>query len=363
MTQTDKKHIMEQERKNNDQTEENDICYDINILKISNWMKSKRDSHSNVAGLERIFAENTKFTSFNKQHELHNDDHDNQKKQLELYDYSFGVTYFYWKHYKNSTNIYDDADPQQHSQRPHQPIAANNNSTVGQWYITKKYTTFKEELTSNGTCKIARQQFDQLMITAQDHIQTNHVRQRCCARHPNTAIYFEMKTGDLMRSSHLIALMAYCNYTMLASRFCETYRKIEHNETLQEMKNRHRNYYFLGRLLRECVECFGLQNPNPNRENEWFKLNLFRGVNQHFMFESLYAYIKSPLSTTMDYSVAVGFCQNKGMILDLGFYTHEWRYCVDVHRHDDDHISCFECNWISAFTNEQEIFCIGGMHQ
>eukprot|EP01083_Nonionella_stella_P315027 1136793_1 len=86
---------------------------------------------------------------------------------------------------------------------------------------------------------------------------TEHVLAMKCVR-LRTAKCYGMKYGDKMSYKHIIAMMIYCNSDELQYRFSETYRKIAKNETFIELKNRHRNYFFLGKYLRECTECFGM---------------------------------------------------------------------------------------------------------
>ena len=104
------------------------------------------------------------------------------------------------------------------------------------------------------------------------------------------------------------------NIQILSFKFSQTYRKLDEQETDSAIRQRHRNYYWMGRCLRECVECFGMsikQNPGE------LYLRVYHGLNQQFVFESMYLKISGPFSTTTSYPVAVRFCENRGMILDL----------------------------------------------
>eukprot|EP01084_Bolivina_argentea_P248398 415484_1 len=97
-----------------------------------------------------------------------------------------------------------------------------------------------------------------LELKAKDHLHTDFVRQFKCPRTTSAACY-DMKYGQNMSINHLISLMTYCNFSGLAKAFTETFRRNE-NETNLALKERHRNFYYLGRLLRECCECFGMTN-------------------------------------------------------------------------------------------------------
>ncbi len=64
---------------------------------------------------------------------------------------------------------------------------------------------------------------------------------------------------------------------------------------LQKTK-RHRNYFFLGMYLRECTECFGMEDPylTTSRQYQYNqfmdrfivnqKLVLYHGINKYFTF-------------------------------------------------------------------------------
>ena len=85
--------------------------------------------------------------------------------------------------------------------------------------------------------------------------------------------------------------------------------------------------------------------------------SLFHGVDKHFTFSSLYSSIKGPTSTTTDYSVAANFCCDQGMILEIDC----GRFAQNAALHRVSGRSpCFDCQWLSSFTNEAEILFIGG---
>ena len=135
-------------------------------------------------------------------------------------------------------------------------------------------------------------------------------------------------------------------------KFNETFRKTSKDETNKQLKKRHKHYYWLARRLRELVECFGMNNEElPD------VLSLYRGIRDHFIFPSLNAFIKGPVSTTYSYAVAHGFCNNKGMILQLTMNKYEWTYRG---KYGGSRLFCFDCMAFSDFVSEQEVFTIGG---
>eukprot|EP01084_Bolivina_argentea_P255423 429594_1 len=162
-----------------------------------------------------------------------------------------------------------------------------------------------------------------------------------------------------MTEKHLIAMMLYCNYDKMQRKLSETYTKSDEKESDTSLKERHSNYYFWGRSLRECVECFGT---DFSPEVDSADITLFRGINQQFMFESTLANIKGPFSTTTEYAVALNFCANKGMVLEMILQPQSWIFKWLEGMEAATRLSCIDCRFISDFSSENEIFCIGGLN-
>ena len=125
--------------------------------------------------------------------------------------------------------------------------------------------------------------------------------------------------------------MIYCNYDALQSKLTETYRKLADNETSQQLIRRHRNYYWIGRYLRECVDCFkDRQYICKTAHHILYRFIVYHGINKQFAFESL-DNICGPFSTTKDYNVAKNFCSTQGMILEIEYLVEaedsiSWNY-------------------------------------
>eukprot|EP01084_Bolivina_argentea_P091730 165100_1 len=330
------------------------------IKRISEIMARKRNLYSSMNQLGRLSPFHNKFS-----HNFSAND-DNEKME----EFSYGYRYFYWSHYKNNKSKGDDVlekvwgkpqnfDDSTVETRPYQP---NGDCTVGEWYIAKKYDSFKRELLQNATSCISETQWIQLMEKAEIHIKTKKCREYLCVQ-DETAYCYEMKYEDPMMKHHLIALLVYCGFDDLQRKFSETFRKQDKTESIKDLQKRHRHYYFLGRYLRECVECFGTKSSTLQT------LTVYHGINKQFTFPSINAYIHGPCSTTTDYGVALNFGGGNGTILKLGINTSTWSITQNQGQNTAvfmmngicSTIACFDCCWISEFSNESEIFCIGGL--
>eukprot|EP01084_Bolivina_argentea_P015295 28591_1 len=293
----------------------------------------------------------------------------NKSTQVAKFKFSMGFRFFYWNYYKNNRTMKDDAHLWSQTYLGSPP--ANRGYFVTDWYVAIKYQNLKEELLNNGICHILLAQWDNLMIKAAKHKQTNTVREIFCPRQ-TTAVCYDLMYQCVMTLSHLVAQMVYCNYDTLQSKFSETYRLstelssttetycLSINETYASLKHRHSEYHFMGKLLRENVECFGMSM----YDCDGVRVRLYHGLDQIFTFSTVAPYIKGPMSSTTDYAVAVNFAGHAGMVLEIGVDSEYWRVKWKQSQSDhDDRIACFDCRFLSDYVNEQEIFTIGGLYQ
>eukprot|EP01084_Bolivina_argentea_P118360 210021_1 len=224
----------------------------------------------------------------------------------------------------------------------------NQQYMLGQFYISPKYTNLKHELSNNSICCISLLQWDNVLEKARQHITTSLYKAAIC-KIPEPEIYYQIAYESCMTISHIVAVMVYCNQDVLQRKFSATYRRMS-AESVHKMIDRHRNFAHLGRLLRECVECFTIiQWP-------WLlKRSLFHGITNQTTFSSMKACIKGPFSTTTEYTVAVTFCGNTGLILELNVDNY-WMVPVS----DRTLTPVFDCSFVSDFPNEKELLFIGG---
>eukprot|EP01084_Bolivina_argentea_P016724 31252_1 len=257
--------------------------------------------------------------------------------------YSYGFRFYYWKYYKYCQ---DRADPvSEHSTYNLNTIDFKHHTNtclkIRDWYIEPMHTNIKSELICNSICCIGAIQWKTVLNKVGQHYDTDRAKSTVCIQQ-RFAAYYGIKCGDFITINHLISMMVYCNFSLLSYRFTETYRRIYDGESNQFVKRRHQNYYWIGKYLRECVECFGMQN-------ELTMLKVYHGVNKKFMFSSMNAYIMCPFSTTRNYAVAVNFGGSDGMILELD---------IDMMQA----INLCDMRYVSDYCNEEEIFSIGRLY-
>ncbi len=140
--------------------------------------------------------------------------------------------------------------------------------------------------------------------------------------------------------NYIIAVILYCDEDLLSFRFSSTYRPLDKAESIEHMIERHRNYYWFGRYLRELVEGFG-------KEIEVEDGAYYHGISGNVRFTSTIAKFHHPMSTTKQVAVAQRFAGNNGFIIS-----------VTIHQFG---VPYFDCNWISKYGNEEESLFIGGI--
>eukprot|EP01084_Bolivina_argentea_P263425 445869_1 len=333
------------------------------IVQMHQYLKSKLQRIKNIKVLARLSNKHQRFILETDKNQNHN-------------IYSFGYRFFYWDYYKNNFNTNDEVIESgvQHNTRS---MVKTDDSPLTNWYIEPKYANLKQELSSNLVCSISKQQWIYALYKAKLYFDTFLVRSIRCFRTTSAKCY-GFKNRDKMHINHLIVVLVYCNFDHLQFKFTQTFRKLKETETIESIKERHQNYHFLAKFLRECVECFGTEWRNPERKPSGTRsfVNVYHGVTNTFTFTSMTPYIHGPFSSTTDYAVAVNFCNlNKGMILQLKINKDSWIFHKTMDNagrmitQPDGTISIkgvsmmafFDCAWLSDYTNEQEIFTVGGL--
>eukprot|EP01084_Bolivina_argentea_P165708 287838_1 len=324
------------------------------VARVSRLICKKKDKYRNTEGLDRIYANNNKFVT----NEYSGNDN---VKTNKLNEYRFGFRFFYHQFYRNNPRHDDPAaifsDMNFVLKHP-----SNDGYTVGDMYIEPKAKDLKQELTQNIICGITASNWDLLHAKAMDYIKTNNAMQLKCPRTKSAAYYSDkydtMEHNKGITLDHLISAMIYCNFDALQAKFSATYRRTTDEESVEQIKERHRNYYWLGRRLRECVECYGMKH---NLQS--INVRIWHGINQMLEFESLFAYVKGPFSTTQDFAVAVNFSDQNGLVLELKMDIKSWIFKLIEGTAAAQTMCCFDMTWLSDYTNEAEIFFVGGLNR
>eukprot|EP01084_Bolivina_argentea_P170686 295782_1 len=182
------------------------------------------------------------------------------------------------------------------------------------------YKNVKEELLSNGICRLSVQQFDSEYAKATLHHSSEHRKQQ----YPN------------LTTEQIFALIIYANFDKLQFLFSKSYR---------ENTKDHHNFYHLGKLLKMAIHNNGTSVTEG-------KIGLFyHGIGEQLVFPDLIGsngqgiYIFCPLSTSSSLTVATNFTNcNQGLIVQFDGAHSEAKY--------------FSLSWLSDYPNESECLFI-----
>eukprot|EP01084_Bolivina_argentea_P288559 495278_1 len=310
------------------------------VVAFNKLMYDRKQALSNIDGLNRLTCSNSKFIT---------------TMQSKAPEYSYGYRFFYWNYYKNHQGVMDLAR-QKGGSMFNLGEETNVGYTLGQLYVSARFKELKDELTNNPIYTINVTQWNNLFTKAKIHLSSDYIKAitcQCYEEHKSSfyggglQYYDNIEYKMPITVNHITAMMTYCNQDILQAEFSKTFRKIDSKQNIMSIISKHSNYANLAKLLRECVECF----PPKMKNDDQFNYGLFHGISIQTNFDAVFAYIKTPVSTSTDFAVAINFTQNKGMILELGISTKaghpEAKYL-------------FDCQLISDFSNEQEIFFVGG---
>ena len=147
---------------------------------------------------------------------------------------------------------------------------------------------------------------------------------------------------------HLLSLCLYTDHTDLCTAFSQSLRPLNNYESIKSLKQRNRDFYFMSKYLRECVELFGDYDSfwSTNRLKGPFYCGLSFVATFHYTDITLYP----PTSTSTEKMVAIRFSGDGDGII------------VEFDNHDKE-LHGFDCSWFSNFKEESEVLFMGGANE
>ena len=219
--------------------------------------------------------------------------------------YSVGFRYFYWDFYKNNQDEVNVIAKRTSGQNI---TETNEGYKLCDWYIPSKYSTFKNEIINNTTAIFSIGDWnltrDKAGVKLKAWLNDDYVRKLVVGKgladdqwkesHKDKWLkLYGIADGTVITVYHIMALMFYCNYTAASYEFSATFRRIYWNESDASLKKRHSNLAQWARLLRECVDCWGLQMKVASEEM------YFHGISKTMLFKSSTFRASGPVSTTV----------------------------------------------------------------
>ena len=253
--------------------------------------------------------------------------------------FSIGLIFYYWDRYIQMDEIesFDESNNNDHG-----------GHRVRDLFIPKKYNGFKEEISNYK--HVSQEQYTQVVITkAERYHDCYHVRTFIADGFNE----YDIKKGSIMTIDHLVALILYTDFTDHCTDFSSTFRKQNIFESLERVKQRNREYWWMSKLLREVVEVFGINregiwNGNGDKEDSKNRIQLegpfFTGLTKEMYLPQFNIRLCSPTSTSKRMEVAIKFSGDLGMVIQLN-------------NKGNSHFTLgkgFTCAWISRFKEEDE---------
>eukprot|EP01083_Nonionella_stella_P169768 576369_1 len=298
--------------------------------KIKELLRNKHETFRNI----RSRASNHKTCPYNKFVSNYNstspvsntddeiDDHKDEHVAYIYVDtmYSFGYEFEY--------------DPNKHDQKKY----AEHDHYIGS--VTAKYKTFKDELLSYTLCALNIHQFNHEVQKADVHYGSDYYK-TVLKMYDGSVLGQDMEKHHFSKN-HILSVMIYCNYDLCQHIFSGSYRAKHNMETKKSIRERHSEFYFLGKHLKETVHLFGMLVDRYGTITRTGKIKRFyHGINQQLLFPimSHEQNVFIPLSTTSSFPVACQFSDssNGGLVAEFSGYN---RY--------------FSCCWLSDYPNERE---------
>ena len=119
-------------------------------------------------------------------------------------------------------------------------------------FIQPKYKNIKEEVMNvSNSCSISP-------IQHQNTLKKSELKYSALSQYVNGAnhifkIVYGISAGSKIKLHHILAVLLYCNHTILSAAFSKSFRKLKVSETDESLKNRHSLYANWAKKLKEAV--------------------------------------------------------------------------------------------------------------
>eukprot|EP01084_Bolivina_argentea_P268723 456530_1 len=242
-------------------------------------------------------------------------------------------------------------------------IGYNVNDNIIPIIISKRYDSFKDEMTQNKKVKLTKPQFDSELTKAQIHYNSTFCKSKF---RPILYKDNQWQTKPLyITVENILSAQIYCNFSELQYEFSKTYRE---GYVGDEYKGEHDIFYHLGKNLKRAVQAFG----TPILDGKIRKF--YHGISDQLAFpkyinqaDSSCVVIQCPLSTSISFEVAANFANsNRGMIVEFGYgygvlsmtFTSDDGHKI-VQHYSPRYLSV---SWLSDYTNEKECLFLQSQH-
>eukprot|EP01084_Bolivina_argentea_P122941 217892_1 len=224
-----------------------------------------------------------------------------QEIKLKENGFNTGFIFWYWPHYAKLQDIEDN-------EYEYWNYNDFGGFSVVELYIkSAKYTHLKQEILNNNDNEVGINEYNMVCVKAKQFMTTETVKNMKAKGTDGVDLHYGITLDQSIDLPHLMSLIFRCDFSQLCSSFSATFRKLKANETIESVKTRNQNYYWMSKLLRESVEVFGYK----------CKSTVYTGMGIVMEIPELRMRLCSPTSTSIYIEVATKFSGRNGMILEL----------------------------------------------
>ena len=192
----------------------------------------------------------------------------------------------------------------------HGQIIYHSGYKVKELYINKKYDIFKEEILNYKHTRIPTERlYSFVLIKAERYSQTEAIRRIKSGWDQEDPQQYGVRNHTPLGIKNLASIILYTDFTELSSDFTSTFHKQTPFETLSQIKERNRVFWWWSKTLSETVELFG---ENVDRNGPYYC-----GMSTVMTLPSLAIRLCSPTSTSIHLEVALKFSSSEGMIIQM----------------------------------------------
>ena len=211
-------------------------------------------------------------------------------------------------------------------------------------FIKRKYKNLKEEMMNYQHLDL--QQYQEEILPKTDIIHQTNLCQSMVTdsdnyNKPPEYVGFDwgIPKDEVISKDRIISIILYTDYSTLSAHFTSTFRKSNTFEPIQATIQRHRNYYWWARKLRETVKVYG----STYEYDDTFRGPFYCGMSFVMTMPRFSMELYSPTSTSCQIAVALKFSGNAGLIMEFNNNVGS-----------STMIPGFDVSWISAFKEEDE---------
>lgn len=216
-------------------------------------------------------------------------------------------------------------------------IVDHSGYAISDLFVVCMYKNLKEEMMNYPLMDIAT--YQQIWSKAKIYSTSRAFKSATACLHRGYAPYeyYGIEVGSSLGFENLLCILMYTDLTNLSGAFTSTFRKKDPWESLSSIKRRNSRYFHWSKILRETVECYGMNWPDLMGP-------FYTGMSFVMTIPQFQMRLCSPTSTSVQLEVAMKFGGDDGLIMQMNNEGHTGFQVL----------SAFDCSIYSQYKEEDE---------